>query len=94
MSILEVILLSGRLFLRLFEVCFASWDVEGMVLVIEVSVSTAGHVAVGIDGLDFDGDVTVTKDVNGKSAAVVEEVEGSSCAWVEDDVNSNSRSGW
>ncbi|GFV02322.1 uncharacterized protein TNCV_2354981 [Trichonephila clavipes] len=35
----------GRLFLRLFEVCFASWDVEGMVLDIELLVSTAGLVS-------------------------------------------------
>ncbi|GFU12395.1 hypothetical protein TNCV_723571 [Trichonephila clavipes] len=32
-------------FLQLFEIRFASWDVKDMVLGIEVSVSTLGHVS-------------------------------------------------
>ncbi|GFT26968.1 uncharacterized protein TNCV_4675111 [Trichonephila clavipes] len=46
-SLLDVFL-GGRFFLRGFEVCFASWDVAGMVLDVVVVVSRTGHAGKGV----------------------------------------------
>ncbi|GFT04303.1 hypothetical protein TNCV_1928651 [Trichonephila clavipes] len=56
------VFLGGRFFLRGFEVCFASWELD-----VEVVVTRTGHA--GIGGRDSEDDVTVTEDVDGKSCA-------------------------